>query len=230
MKIFSCYTPSHEILFEDYFSKTLPASFENHPYILDIAGRGDFKSAGFLNAISEKIRLIVESLESNAGSTIIWSDVDIVFCDNIVLRLDQVLSEKPDVDVFFQKEFAGNQADVNTGFIVMRCHEGVRDFFGRLLANEQLGTRKNEQEIVNEMLGQETGISWDFLPRAFYARSQGWPPPDDIVLYHANVTAGANGVQQKIKQFKRLESLCKPTSLHRFARKISRRLGIGHRS
>ena len=146
MKIYSCHTPSHRILYDEHYSKTLPAAFESHPNVLDIEGAGDFKSAGFLNTIRAKIGLIVDSLELCSGSTIVWSDVDIVFFDKAGDLLDQVVADAPDCDVFFQKEFSGNRTDVNTGFMVIRCNDRSRDFFSRLLANEDLGAGKNEQE------------------------------------------------------------------------------------
>jgi hypothetical protein len=39
------------------------------------------------------------------------------------------------------------------------------------------------------------------LPMDFYARSHGWTPPDDLIIYHANCTVAPGSVQQKICQF-----------------------------
>lgn len=204
MKIFCCYTPAHEILFQEYFRPSLPEGWTLQTHRLEISGAGDFLSPEFLRCIREKIRLIQTSITENWGEWIVWSDVDIVFCSSNGLQSDPW--EQEPGDLFFQRENA-RIPDVNTGFVVIRCGRATADFFGRVAAGLERDPSKNEQAIVNELLAQGDPVRWSYLPRAFYARTQGWPPPRKAVLYHANYTKGADGVGQKIAQFKEWERL-----------------------
>jgi hypothetical protein len=69
---------------------------------------------------------------------------------------------------------------------------------------------KNEQMVVNDLLAQEDpDLAWSTLPPGFYARTHGWPPPRDLSIYHANYTAGAGGLERKLKQFREVRFLRK---------------------
>jgi hypothetical protein len=53
----------------------------------------------------------------------------------------------------------------------------------------------------------ESELSWCQLPRKFYARSNRWPPPRDLVLHHANSTPGANGLENKHRHLREVALL-----------------------
>lgn len=104
MKIYSCYTPSHKELFDGYFYKSLPSGLESCAHFVDVEGPGDFKSVGFLEAIKKKLCLIIESVEANPGSVIIWSDVDIVFLRDPTSSIEEIFDDDRDLDIAFQRE------------------------------------------------------------------------------------------------------------------------------
>ena len=204
MKIFCCYTQAHKTLLEKYFLRSLPTGFSVTSTELDIAGPGDFLSPEFLQCISRKVDLILESIKENPDQIIIWSDIDIQFFD---LRPEMLVTQLGQHDIAFQREGA-RVRDVNTGFMVCRCNRASAAFFRKVRDGLQRIPTANEQLIVNLLLGQEhCDVLWTYLSPRFYARSHGWPPPHDIVLYHANNTPGRNGVRRKIDQFNELSLL-----------------------
>lgn len=210
MKIFCCFTPAHKILFDGYFSPSVPDSLSVTPFAVKIAGAGDFLSEEFLECIRRKMSLVIESIRENAGSTIVWSDVDIVFVRDPAEDLKEIASASV-ADIFFQAEFRGPESDeVNTGFILMRCSETVAVFFESVRDRMIAYPSKNEQAVINEMLREGprlpdgSAIRWEKLPSRYFAKTHRWPPPADMVIYHANSTGGKNGVLKKIGQFRDL--------------------------
>jgi hypothetical protein len=67
------------------------------------------------------------------------------------------------------------------------------------IRNSEFGMEKLENEKQNSQ------ISWGYLPRSFYARTHGWPPPRHLAIYHANYTKGRDGVGQKLAQFREID-------------------------
>jgi hypothetical protein len=198
MKLFCCYTPAHEILFTDIFAPSVSSAFTIANKRLEIAGAGDFLSAEFLECIHRKINLIIESIREHEGEIIVWSDIDIQFFD---LTPDDLVVCLGDADIAFQKEGPLTN-EVNTGFVVCRCNKAVESFFAKVRDGLKERPQANEQWVVNLLLAHNgADIAWRYLPLRFYARTHGWPPPADMLIYHANFTAGANGIQKKIDQF-----------------------------
>jgi hypothetical protein len=204
MKLFCCFTPAHQVLFDKYFTPSVPKGFSIIPNCLAIEGTGDFLSSEFIQCIWQKIDLVLETLLQNTGDVIVWSDIDIQFFD---LLPEALLTQLGAADIAFQRE-GHNTSDVNTGFFVCRCSERTIMFFQSVRDALRQNPSTNEQHVVNELLKRTvTDLEWTYLSFAFYARTHGWPPPRKLALYHANATAGSNGVQRKIMQFRELAFL-----------------------
>lgn len=207
MKIYTCHTPSHEILYRGHFLPSLPAELENISFLLEQNGSSDFGTQGFLRSIGAKVRLVIESIDANRGDAILWSDVDIVFGRNPAGFLRQLLEAHPQVDIWFQSEARDPGGDINAGFVLMRCNEPVKALYEAVAAAMIASGRINDQDALNRLLREDGAPNWAYLPGSFFARSHGWPPRRDYHLYHANCTDGADGVGQKIRQFRELETL-----------------------
>lgn len=226
MKIHCCYTPAHEPLFRRYFQPSLPRAFSLEAYPLEIAGAGDFLSVEFLRCIREKMALVRQSISANAGEVIVWSDVDVVFQGNPVALIEAAFARDAGLEFLFQRE-AKRLPDVNTGFFALRCDERTAAFFEQLARRLEAEPARNEQAVANDMLVRDGDpIRWDYLPWAFYARTHGWPPPRDAVLYHANYTKGADGVGQKMAQFEEFARISRggPARLWSCARRFPGKL------
>jgi len=206
VKLYCVYTPAHEILLRDWFLPSVPDGFEVIASPLQISGAGDFLSEEFLRCIRAKIALMVESIRSNRGSWILWSDVDILLHQGTKDALDLIIRDAGGRNLFFQRE-TRVEREVNTGFILIRCGDLTEAFFHDVGVRLELETSKNEQAVENEMLRKGVDFDWGYLPVTFVARTHGWPPPRLMDIYHANYTVGPKGVEQKIRQFKAVKAM-----------------------
>jgi hypothetical protein len=100
-------------------------------------------------------------------------------------------------------------------------NENEQMVVNRLILNKEFGIRNSEFEMEKPIAGtsaangkfgiekpenekRNSQIFWGCLPRRFYARTHGWPPPRHLEIYHANYTKGQDGVGQKLAQFREI--------------------------
>jgi hypothetical protein len=222
IKIYTCHTPSHAGIFEDYFLASLPGSLVLQSKVIAARESSDFGTPGFLQAIADKVELIKASINENIGSFIIWSDVDIVFLRDPAEEISAIVAGHPDTDLWFQRETSKPEKDVNAGFVVMRCTDKVDAFFRTVLALMRENPKLSDQDAINHLLQGNCEVIWDYLPGEFYARSHGWPPKVRITLYHANCTMGEDAVGQKVRQFGQLRKLEKYGIFYKAAVKLKK--------
>lgn len=210
MRIDCCVTPAHEVLLEEFFRPSLPKGFTLCCHRLDIQGAGNYLDGAFLECIRRKQLLVLESLK-NGGEheLVVWSDVDICFFEkegHVQEKAWKQQMQERGAEILFQRE-GHNLPDVNTGFFVTKRTEAVRTFFDRVMAVLENEHGWNEQRAVNYLLAGQgangPGLRWEYLPWGYYARTHGWPPPRDAVLYHANFTKEGDALAQKRRQLSR---------------------------
>ncbi len=208
MKLFCCYTPAHQVLYERIFKPSIPHGYEIWPTEVHETGAGDYLSQEFLRCIREKVRLILQSLDGLPNEPLLWSDVDIRFVNLPVDRLRSDFAASGS-DIAFQRE-SPRMRDVNTGFFICRPTSSVRKFFESIQRALAADIAVNEQMAANKILmdpAAASNLRWGFLPPVYYARTHGWPPPRNLVIYHANFTKGHDAIGQKMAQFAELESV-----------------------
>lgn len=206
MKFFCTYTPAHEVLYRDWFLPSVPEGIDVTAIPANIPGSGDFLSEEFLRCIRAKIAMIVDSIRENPDEWIIWTDIDILLFPGIKKKIETVIKNADDRCLFFQME-TKSEGEVNAGFILIRCGQNTDSFFTEVGERLKRETEKNEQTVENEMLREGDAPSWGYLPVEFVARTHGWPPPRNMAIYHANYTLGADGVGQKIRQFRQVNAM-----------------------
>lgn len=204
------------MLKDEWFLKTLRDDWELNITYLEGLG-GNWGTSEFFNVTSlKKLEYLIQIIKDNWNNIIIWSDVDIQFfgkCEDIVLKS---LDGK---DITFQAEWVGKDA-VNVGFFAMRCNEktlSLWDYVLRCSKNniQDLGNKKfpfGDQTVMNMALRENTiNVKWCLLPESIWARSNGWEPPIDIVLHHANC---AGTVESKLEQMEHIRKfVMSPTKL-----------------
>ncbi len=206
MKIFCCYTLSHDALYREDFLPTIPPGLTVQSEVIEMFGEGHYHSPQFVPCVVKKVDLILQSLHEHAGNVIIWSDVDIQFYR---LTPEIAMAELGARDIAFQA--AGvPPTDINSGFFICRCNERTIQFFEKVrhsLCHEHAG--EIEERAINKLLPtlSDDELSWCMLPRSFYARSNKWPPPHDLVLHHANSTSGVNGLKLKHRHLREVALL-----------------------
>jgi hypothetical protein len=228
MHLFCCHTPAHRVLFEKVFAPSVPNGFELHSTLIEETGNGDFLSPEFLRCIRKKLTLIQESLRNFKNEILVWSDVDIRFIDLASHRLKADF-ESSNTDILFQRE-SPRLPEVNTGFFVCRANGAVRALFDQVQVLIEENPTINEQMAMNQLLAlpdQPASAVWNHLPKTYYARTHGWPPPRKPALFHANYTKGPDAIGQKLAQFRELETLLRggwPARILSIAQRIPRKL------
>ena len=204
IKIFCCYTASHAELFANHFRPSLPAGLQIEAIHLNqLQTSGDFAGHGYLECLRQKIRLLIDSLVRSGGAIVVCTDVDIIFLrDDLAEDLCRRMAETGH-DVLFQREGRRNR-EINGGFYVCRANERSLAFFREVLARLEKDLDMLDQTAINQLLSEGFPLRWDVLPFRYFARTHGWPPPRDLMLYHANETLGPDGVGQKLRQFAEL--------------------------
>lgn len=202
MKIITFYSDSHYNIYNDYF---LP-SYKNYlsqnklitKKINQISPTGEYESEGFDNVMVEKINFIIENIDINEKTELVYADCDVQFFKNFSVEMG-------DNDILFQDDFNAYCA----GFFIAKQTQKVLDFF--VDVKEKFIKEKNgkihDQNIINMMFNEGYNkIKKDFLPNdnfwtvAFSTQGQQWygqdiEVPKNIVMHHANFTVG---IQNKI--------------------------------
>jgi hypothetical protein len=197
-------TESHRRLADRFFLPTLPTA--NGAVIrerrLDVVGEGDFDSESWQQGVTAKLGWALDYLGSVPdNASFVLSDVDIQFFPGFSTEALNDTFDRSGTDVLFQKEHSSSKSVlVNTGFYIARNTPWLRTLLADALA--LCADVKNDQTAINELLdADDLGTRWGFLPLAYYARTQGFPPPRDILLHHANFSGS---VDEKISQMQRV--------------------------
>src|SRR5277367_302503 len=119
MRLYALYTPSHEILKDDFFLPSIEATQDDFEIILEFCEQtcrtAEFMSEGWTATTMRKVDLILRAIKENWGEVFIFSDVDIQFFSPIK---EVILTLMKDKDIIMQK----NNPDgvLCTGFFACR--------------------------------------------------------------------------------------------------------------
>jgi hypothetical protein len=212
MKIYALYTPSHEILKDQFF---LPSIQDDFDIVLEFCEQtcptAGFMSEGWTKTTARKVDLIIRAIEENWGEIFIFSDVDIQFFRPIQ---DTILTLMKDNDIIMQK----NNIDgvLCTGFFACRGNEKTLKLWTDVRETMKKKSSNSDQNSFNHCIKRRSkknpyNVTWDYLPDTFFGGgtltahngSYIWTPgktlpvPHGIMMHHANWT---KGVENKIAQ------------------------------
>ena len=215
MKLYALYTPSHDILKDQFFLPSIQDDFE---IILEFCEQtspsATFMSEGWTATTMRKVDLIIRAIEENLQSeeVFIFSDVDIQFFAPIK---DIILTLMEGKDIMMQRN--NPEGVLCTGFFACRANEKTLHLWQDVKKTMQKNKSNSDQISFNQCIKKKSkknpyGLVWDYLPDTFFgagtlAAYPGylWKPgreldiPDGIMIHHANWT---RGVKNKIAQLK----------------------------
>lgn len=208
IKLYALYTPSHEILKDNYFLPSLQDDFE---LILEFSEQTcsstTFMSTGWTATTIKKVDLIIRAIKENWGKIFIFSDVDIQFFAPIQKK---IISLMKDNDIVMQRN--NPQGVLCTGFFACRGNEKTLALWQDVKKRMEKNKEQSDQITFNQCIKSKRkknpyGVKWDYLPAIFFGggtlTGKLWfpgdslPIPQGIVLHHANWT---RGVKNKIAQ------------------------------
>jgi hypothetical protein len=209
VKLYTFYTPSHAVLFNDWF---LPSVSKLNEYDLVVEKYGqecesaEFMGEGWKKTTRRKITLMIRAIKENWGSFFVYSDVDIQF---FRLTLPEIRKALMNTDIVFQQD--DHNKNACTGFFACKANSRTLIFWETVGKVMDIHAKHSDQASVITLLKLNkhrfAGFSWGLLPITFFGggvlTGEMWNPgddlvvPEEIILHHANYTVGvANKIEQ----------------------------------
>lgn len=208
IKLYALYTPSHEILKDQFF---LPSIKDDFDIILEFCEQtcpnAQFMSEGWTDTTMRKVDLIIRAIHENWGKIFIFSDVDIQFFVPIQSTILMLMHDK---DIIMQKN--NPEGVLCTGFFACRGNEKTLQLWTDVKQVMEINKLQSDQISFNQCIKRNSkinpyNIAWNYLPDSFFGggtlTGYTWVPgaslpiPHDIMMHHANWT---KGVKNKIAQ------------------------------
>ncbi len=211
IKLYSFYTPSHEILLKKYF---LPSIKDDYNVIIKKISEQSCSTATFYSqnwylAVANKADLIIDAIKENWGDFFIYSDVDIQFFKPTKPYITHIMNTNTKLDLLGQASIPGRTI-VNTGFMVIKANSRSLSLWKDIKYHLLTYKTNGDQYYLNKLLTKHK-IKHAVLPPTFYLPPGVlWAPgeqlkiPHDIILHHACWT---KGIENKIKQLEYVKSV-----------------------
>ena len=147
MKIYCFYTPSYEILVNEWFLSTIK---DDYKIILKVGKDPGhhirYKETGWFNLHQEKVKFILEAIRDNWGEVFIYSDPDVQFITKIQ---NYVVKSMEDKDLVFQKD--DPLGTLCAGFFLCRGNEKTLKLWQHV--HDLVGVeQKDDQDNINDIL------------------------------------------------------------------------------
>ena len=187
MKTYTTFTPSHKILYENYFLQSLPSELElcvvedENQYCKSAS----FYETGWSKTCYKKVELFLQACQENMGKTFFYSDVDVQFFGNVA---EDLIEELGDCDIACQNDI-GNYC---SGIIVCKGNNTTLRMFELMKANYE----KEDQHTLNNFihLCNHKALSRKFFTFGHISQrawsGENFDIPDDILMHHANWVLG----------------------------------------
>lgn len=211
MKCYTCYSPSHALLYERYFLPTVPNELHLHvTHLPDFCKTGGWEEAGWLEAVTAKAAAMHHAaVDTPDGEIALFSDVDVQFFGPVADDLQRCLGGW---DVAFQDDGPAGHC---TGFYVFRSSYLVRELFRQVMRDMSTGAHRHDQDRTNALLAP-IGLRYTKLPARYWSYGQQrrglWAPgkplglPENLLVHHANWVMGINNKVKLLEAVRRGET------------------------
>jgi hypothetical protein len=193
MKIYTYYTKSHEIFFENYFKKTIQGLEIDATFGEQECQTGSYYQEGWKNTTMKKVDVFIKAVKENMNDVFIFSDVDIQFFGPIK---EVLLEELGDADIAIQNDYSGGLC---SGFFICRGNERTLKMFQNMKDNHNSYLEDQHALNMNLQFCNVKVLStrfWTFGCFGGQWKGQNFDTPDNLLMHHANWT---EGIDNKIK-------------------------------
>jgi len=206
IKMYALYTPSHEILVEQFFKPSITDPSIELILVKEEEQTCDtvrFMHEGWTKTTIKKIELVLDAIDQNWGSFFIFSDVDIQFFGNFSDVIRQLIENH---DFLIQRD--NPKGTLCSGFFVCRANEKTKKLFSDVLTYMKNNKDFSDQRTLNRHLSRNKksnkyDIVWDYLPiknffgggtfTGFYWKDgTALYIPKQPLMHHANWVQGIN--------------------------------------
>jgi len=213
MKVITFYSNSHKELHDNFFIKSVnnfageKIHVESH-LIDQSCPSGDWYSSGWLNCMSEKLRILLSELDVLDGSIVVYSDCDVIITGDF---FDDIHSEMIDYDIKFQDD--GSQ--LCAGFFAFKKTKEVRDLFEK---SYSLCSSTDDQSAINSVI-PNSGLTYSTLDFSKYHNvhkdvsgvwedGMDYDPGENTLMFHANFTVGVENKKKLLNLVLNKKGLC----------------------
>ena len=178
VKLYSFYTPSHDVLLKEFF---LPTIHDEYELILEMADQecvsARFMDDGWLKTMLKKVDLILRGIKENWGEPFLHSDVDVLFLRPTRLAIMDIMNG---IDMAIQRN--NLNGGLCAGFMAiqgndrtLRLWQWIRDQMVCQAENTD-GIPINDQALLCQSLIVNARFPW--LPQALKTSMsrRGWNP------------------------------------------------------
>ncbi len=210
IRMYSFYTPSHQVLKDNWF---LPTIQDDYEVIIKLGEQrcpsAKFRQDGWVETTLDKVDVIIEAIEQNWGNIFIFADIDIQFFKPTEQLILEAMSGK---DMVVQRD--NPSGVICSGFFACRANEKTLQLW-KAVKQFMIDNHRDDQNSLNKFMRHKNpfDIKWDYLPSEFFGggtlTETSWRPgrtlpiPNNIVLHHANWTVG---IPNKIAQLNYVRS------------------------
>lgn len=205
LPLYTIYTASHEELYRDWFSPTIPSDLSLTSERLPFQGSDVYRSDAWHRAIAAKVDFIIAVIRMEAGRTFAFADADTQFFREFAGTTESLLGI---ADIVCQSESpAGTFC---TGLFLCRSSSRVERLWQdvALTLKRRSSNGVHDQNIFNDIvMSRSAPVRCDYLPSAFMGggslTGRRWTPgvplpiPSSVAVHHANFTVG---VRNKVAQ------------------------------
>ncbi len=193
MKVYTYYTESHKVLFENYFRKTIVDLEIDATFGEQECKTGSYYQDGWKKTTMKKVDVFIKAVEENMDGIFVFSDVDIQFFGPIK---DQLLLELEDYDIAIQNDYNGGLC---SGFFICRGNERTLKMFQNMRDNHDKYLEDQHALNLNLNFCKFKVLSprfWTFGAYGTQWKGQNFDIPDNLLMHHSNWT---EGIDNKIK-------------------------------
>jgi hypothetical protein len=153
MKIYTTFTDSHKILFDDYFLPSYKKANKNKQFSLyvsemeQLSKTGSYSTRGFRESTSDKLKVIIKAISDNIGEWIMFSDPDVQLFEGFTE--DVLKYNDKNVDIYCQCDTPKCPENVIlcTGFMIINCSDKIKKTFE--LSLEYINNFEHDQYAFN---------------------------------------------------------------------------------
>lgn len=155
MKFVYFYSPFYEF-YHDQFQEKITPHFTTVPLLIEDIKENENKKDHHFNGLTIKIELIIDQIEKEMGTTIIFSDATVFINEKECENLESFIDNYKEYDICFIKE----GGDVfNIGFMKINCNQKTLSFFENVLNLMKDGEHTHDQAAVNHLL-PDSGLKY----------------------------------------------------------------------
>jgi len=212
MNIYTHYSETHKVMYEEFFKKSLRKLYTKDELKIKCINHeqtthtGSFMETGWLDTMHLKLQVIIQAIHENKDNYFIFSDVDIVFYDRFV---DDLINSVTGYDIACQEDCGSLCA----GFFIAKGNEKNLKLFTKIqktfrqLVNDQVALNYYKNDVNYKLLDSKKY----YTIGNFFNNTDGthiWDnvtdikPPSDIKIHHANYAVGVDSKINLIKMIK----------------------------